>query len=320
MSASGLEYVVVERALRVNLIALIGVAVVAVSFAVPAFSVSYPTHAEWNSDFTIVDIVRGDVSGWFGDEALGAFIALTLVGSIVSIVSPLGGYAMLFGSLATLYRIPYLWSFRDMVPGPYTYRYVLEPGVYLAVLGSAIVLFSLFARLVYIKRSVQIEYGLTNVTAGFLTISYGDLFPRLHPRVGSRFSPNLACMIGVALGLVALALSWYDRYIPRGASPAGLSVLLGNVTIASLGDSLQIIMIFYLIGLVSSLYTPLGASVQMTSALAFLFSTGELYQEGLWLGIVSSAVIIHSLLMPSRDADGQQRLAIVENLRTFRRV
>lgn len=83
---------------------------------------------------------------------------------------------------------------------------------------------------------------------------------------------------------------------------------------------MQVIMICFLIGLAASFYTPLGASVQIISVLAYILSTDNMYSTGPWLGMASSLIIMHSVLLPMRDSQGRPRLAIAENLRTFRRI
>lgn len=303
------------KEIRVNLIAFIGLAVVLVSILVPAYSiVSYPVGIPHRYETTLVDIARSNVSGTFNEPLLSVFITLTLVGAVVSVVTPLGGYLLLFGSLSTLFRLPYLYYNRVLVPPPFITRFGLELGPYLAVVGSAIILVSLFSRVVLANKSLRVEYGTGKIMAGLLSVSYGRPFPVLEIRRRGRPTPNPACLVGVLLGVGALFAPWV--YI-HGTTSSGVSALLGDA-FAPLVTPLQVVMLVFVVGLVFSFYTPLAGTILFVSSMSIQVAANGFYTLGPWLGIISSMVIVHSLLMPMRDAEGKSRLAISENLKTFR--
>lgn len=310
-----------RKEFRINLLAMLGILIAAVSFVVPAFSIEtyYGVVNVETADFSLADIATGDLGGFYsGDPILRVFVAIFLAGVIASAVTPLGGYMLLFGGLSVLYRLP--WIGTVMLPRIPSQHWVLGPGPYLMVLGAMIVLTSLIARPVLVGRSFRLEYRVKDFVKGLQSISYGTT-PNQETQTGSRLRINPACLVGVLLGILALALSWSGSYYYHGN---GFDLLLGKVSIhytaVQIVLPLQMVMIVYLIGLISSLYSPLGATVQFVSSLVIILATANWYSAGPWLGVVSSMVTVHSLLMPVRYGQGIPRLAITENLKTFRRV
>jgi hypothetical protein len=314
----------VEKVLRINVITLLGVAIAAIAYLIPVLSGDIHLGATMlgTSDYSVSDIAAGNVGTWFDrDILLGGFISLYLAGMAVSLVTPLGGFMLLFGGLSVLCRIPYLISYRPAIPPPPGSSHViwsLEPGAYLMVAAGAVVLVSIFVRVVLTKRSFQLEHGVGRVLGGLQTVSYGKVMPELIAGSGTKLRPNMAFIVGIMIGVGALFLSWTNGSF---SGAIGLDLLLGNHgTTSNLILPLQVTMIFCLLGLISTVYTPLGGTVQLTSVLAYMSTAGVWYSPGPWLFLVSSIVLIHGVVMPVRDSQGGTRLDISRNLRTFRRI
>ena len=313
-----------EKVLRINVITLLGVAIAAIAYIIPVLSGDTYLGATMlgSSDYSVSDIAAGDVGGWFDrDILLGVFISLYLAGMAVSLVTPLGGFMLLFGGLSALCRIPYLTSYRPAIPPPVGSSHVLwslEPGAYLMVVAGAVVLASIFVRIVLSKRSFQLEHGVGRILGGLQTVSYGKAMPELNAGPGTKLRPNMACLVGIVIGVGALFVSWTSSSL---SGMSGLDLLLGNPgTRSSLVLPLQVNMIFCLLGLIFGVYTPLGGTVQLASVLAFMSTGGAWYSPGPWLFLVSSIVLIHGVVMPVVDSQGVPHLDIARNLRTFRRV
>lgn len=129
---------------RINALALVGVAIGFIAILLPWYWI------EGLGDISFMSILRIPLSGGaVQDTVLIASCYIFLIGTMISIISPIGGVAEFAGILAFLVDfMTYPWRFTQVyMPHPF-----LEIGPYLGLISAIIVLIS-------ILKPIGIGYG-----------------------------------------------------------------------------------------------------------------------------------------------------------------
>jgi len=129
---------------------------------------------------------------------------------------------------------------------------------------------------------------------------------------------NLLCLVGVIVGIISLLSVWLiiDIHISSDTPPlevhTGLDLVLTSdyLTFApghswSIGPYVHPIMLVYVLGIIISLSTPLGGTIQLLAISALYltnppFPNSRLFeiQIGVYIGILSAAIVLLSFLYP----------------------
>jgi len=203
-----------------------------------------------------------------------------LLGSIIALASPLGGFLQLYGCSSFFYVFAQSSTWRnDIDPtldvGWFPY---MTPIVILAIVATAITLASLIFPL-----GIGFHKGLIKKFSRFLTVSSVDTEPS-----SRNLKINSFCLAGAIIGLGSAFLIWISGIpvlFPQGGAslsaidyaycPNGAPLLAAITNLMFQYSEIHFAIIIFLVGTGLALVTPLGGFLQLSGLIAFWSFTGE---------------------------------------------